>query len=67
MGLQAHYKHAVDQSCSCEFFQHYAHCHLYSIVLSYNDWPKLQSGWEGDCTFNFSEVKPLEGDDAGGI
>ena len=33
----------------------------------YNDWPKLQSGWGCDRTFNFSEVKPLEGDEAGGI
>eukprot|EP00957_Ditylum_brightwellii_P191238 14561510-Ditylum_brightwellii.AAC.1 len=32
-----------------------------------NNWPKLQSGWECHPTFNFSEVKPLEGDEAGGI
>eukprot|EP00957_Ditylum_brightwellii_P126363 9633058-Ditylum_brightwellii.AAC.1 len=33
----------------------------------YNDWPKFQSGLKSHYTFNCSEVKPLEGDDAGGI
>eukprot|EP00957_Ditylum_brightwellii_P199703 15223603-Ditylum_brightwellii.AAC.1 len=33
----------------------------------YNNCPKLQSGWKSHCTFNFSEVKPLEEDEAGGI
>ena len=33
----------------------------------YNNWPKLQSGREAHHTFNFSEVKPLEGNGAGCI
>eukprot|EP00957_Ditylum_brightwellii_P035825 2715837-Ditylum_brightwellii.AAC.1 len=34
---------------------------------TYNNWPKLQSGWESHHTFNFSKVKPLEGDEVGDI
>eukprot|EP00957_Ditylum_brightwellii_P062134 4715713-Ditylum_brightwellii.AAC.1 len=30
----------------------------------YNNWPKLQSGWECHCNFHISEVKTLEGDEA---
>eukprot|EP00957_Ditylum_brightwellii_P117210 8938806-Ditylum_brightwellii.AAC.1 len=44
--------------------------HTVSCFVShypYNGWPKLQSGWECHCTFNISEVKPLEGDETGGI
>eukprot|EP00957_Ditylum_brightwellii_P092933 7076418-Ditylum_brightwellii.AAC.1 len=37
------------------------------LHFPYNDWPKLQSGWGCNCTFNFSEVKGLEGDETGGI
>ena len=37
------------------------------VQYPYTNWPKLQSGWESHHTFNFSEVKPLEGDEAGGI
>eukprot|EP00957_Ditylum_brightwellii_P184168 14027699-Ditylum_brightwellii.AAC.1 len=33
----------------------------------HNNLPKLQPGWGCDRTFNFSEVKLLEGDKAGGI
>eukprot|EP00957_Ditylum_brightwellii_P069265 5258321-Ditylum_brightwellii.AAC.1 len=37
------------------------------VYYPYNAWPKLQSGWGFNCTFNFSEVKPLEGGGAGSI
>eukprot|EP00957_Ditylum_brightwellii_P172656 13142865-Ditylum_brightwellii.AAC.1 len=39
------------------------------FVLHYpcNNWPKLQPGWEAHRAFNFSEVKPLEEDEAGVI
>eukprot|EP00957_Ditylum_brightwellii_P117794 8986584-Ditylum_brightwellii.AAC.1 len=30
----------------------------------YSNWPKLQPGWESHCTFNFSKIKPIEGDEA---
>eukprot|EP00957_Ditylum_brightwellii_P093504 7120711-Ditylum_brightwellii.AAC.1 len=44
--------------------------HTVSCILlhyPYNNWLKLQSGWESHYAFNFSEVKHLEGDEARGI
>eukprot|EP00957_Ditylum_brightwellii_P125701 9581502-Ditylum_brightwellii.AAC.1 len=42
--------------------------HIVNCCVShypYNNCPKLQSRWEAHRTFNFSEIKPLEGDEAG--
>eukprot|EP00957_Ditylum_brightwellii_P057394 4351651-Ditylum_brightwellii.AAC.1 len=38
-----------------------------SFILHYpyTHWPTLQSGWVCGCTFNFSKVKTLEGNDGG--